>query len=120
MTAPARTVEVEGPVPEGRRVVARFEGVRHSTESFVVEVHVGDTVAGEIAMYGHGTVYGGQAELDAALAPYHADVDLTGALDRTGRPSGPLRLSLIVRGANGEVREPEMFRFSEVRLLSLP
>src|SRR5207248_11524160 len=92
-----RAIVLEHPTG-ANRVAARFRGVRHSVESFIASVYVGavdpkdpDSVAraplaGTIPMYGHGDVYGGQEQHEAALDPFDVDVDLTLALPE---PDGP-------------------------------
>ena len=122
------TVVLERP-PGATRIAARFRGVRHSVESFIASVYVGavdpkdpDSVsraplAGTIAMYGHGTVYGGQEELDAALAPFDVDVDLTPALPET---DGPVTISVVVRDLDDRLRPAAWLRFSDVTATSFP
>lgn len=123
-------------IPEvvpGADAVLRFVGVRHSTESFVVRVHLGhwtgaeveagspeveQAFAGTVAVYGHGDVYGTQDQLDQRLAPFDAEVNLTPALVRTGRPAHELTLS--VRDARRQRRSPDLFRFARAEVVTPP
>ncbi|HEX9993065.1 MAG TPA: hypothetical protein VGB14_09080 [Acidimicrobiales bacterium] len=115
----ARAV-LEAPPGPGR-IVAHFDGVHHSTESFVVEVRVGGRLAGTIGVYGHGDVLGPQEDLDRELAPFPADVDLSGAVEAgTGAGAGGIEVTWNVVGADGEARPPALFRFDRVSLRRFP
>lgn len=123
-----RVVVLERPEGAGR-VAARFRGVRHRVESFIASVYVGAVdptdaasvasapLAGTIAMYGHGDVYGGQDELDAALAPFDVDVDLTPAL---GEQDGPITISIVVRDLEDRLRPAAWLRFTDVTATPFP
>jgi hypothetical protein len=124
------------PIPEvgrGAQAVLRFVGVRHSTESFIVRVYLGrwsaaeieagspeveQAFAGTVAMYGHGDVYGSQDQLDQELAPFDADVNLTPALLRTGRPAHEVTLTL--HDARRQRRSPDLFRFARAEVVPAP
>lgn len=111
-----RVIVLDRP-PGAGQVVARFRGVRHSVESFIASVYVGAVLAGTIAMYGHGDVYGGQDELDAALAPFDVDVELTPALPES---DGPITISIVVRDLEDRVRPAAWLRFTNVTATPFP
>jgi len=123
-----RVIVLERPRGAGR-IAARFRGVRHRVESFIASVYVGavdptDTpsvtstpLVGTIAMYGHGDVYGGQEDLDAALAPFDVDVELTPVLPESG---GPITISIVVRDLEDRLRPAAWLRFTDVTATPFP